>query len=296
MKNKPSPTPPCFHWRFPLGARVENIAGMSRTRLTRIYQGCKTSWKSWTFGTDSGKPGKIMDFWILELGKEWTFLRLFGLLGRKDFHSDLCARSQNQNGFFLEICSSIRGKSWEEWKFVSYSVWVPCSVVGSEFLVSLQLSYIGQDCEQVPVHLAASHGQLIRRLDLSFNCLKYFIELNSCRFCILSGYYDRRWTSETSGQIAIFFFHSSHGSRHQNCGKNLAKTWGDKKTVKISHHSERRKNVSIVQWENSAGTKNRCRCCWECWMLCWFQYFVPFGIGKNSVWHLFSWKLKTLGN
>ena len=35
-----------------------------------------------------------------------------------------------------------------------------------------QLSYIGRDCEHVPVHLAATHGKLIKRLDLSFNCLQ----------------------------------------------------------------------------------------------------------------------------
>lgn len=50
-----------------------------------------------------------------------------------------------------------------------------CSQTFAQVLFWLQLSYIGRDCEQVPVHLAASHGKLIRRLDLSFNCLRWDI-------------------------------------------------------------------------------------------------------------------------
>lgn len=35
------------------------------------------------------------------------------------------------------------------------------------------MSYIGQDCREIPEHLGRDYGHFAKRLDLSFNLLRY---------------------------------------------------------------------------------------------------------------------------
>jgi hypothetical protein len=47
---------------------------------------------------------------------------------------------------------------------VCHIVSVPCN---------FQVSYIGQDCREIPEHLGRDCGHFAKRLDLSFNLLRY---------------------------------------------------------------------------------------------------------------------------
>lgn len=46
-----------------------------------------------------------------------------------------------------------------------------CHIVS--VLFNFQVSYIGQDCREIPEHLGRDCGHFAKRLDLSFNLLRY---------------------------------------------------------------------------------------------------------------------------
>lgn len=53
-----------------------------------------------------------------------------------------------------------------------------CHIVSVPF--NFQVSYIGQDCREIPEHLGRDCGHFAKRLDLSFNLLRY-VTFTRCR-------------------------------------------------------------------------------------------------------------------
>ena len=47
----------------------------------------------------------------------------------------------------------------------------------SDMLVSSQVAFIGEDIERIPEDLIQRHGQTAKRLDLSFNRLRYWLSI-----------------------------------------------------------------------------------------------------------------------
>ena len=49
------------------------------------------------------------------------------------------------------------------------------------FHFDFQVSYIGQDCREIPEHLGRDCGHFAKRLDLSFNLLRYVTFMRQTR-------------------------------------------------------------------------------------------------------------------
>ncbi|XP_055392651.1 uncharacterized protein LOC129620872 isoform X4 [Bubalus kerabau] len=89
-----------------------------------------------------------------------------------------------------------------------------------------QVSYIGQDCREIPEHLGRDCGHFAKRLDLSFNLLRKLLERKRERTSRLTSHlfpWDLMWCGARALQLPLRSAHCLHPAplRHQSSASLL---------------------------------------------------------------------------